>query len=177
VIRGTNKPVLLIRAGTPLPAREIGILNKLLVPLDGSKESAVIVPYVEELISKVIAEPKPEVTLLQVIAATHYIAAGEAVTNVPYTKAEIEQLKAETKSYLEKAGSELKGKGVSTKFEVAVGNAAEEIISFADKINANLTAMSTHGHSGFSHLSLGSVADRVLRHGNTPLLLVRPAGA
>jgi len=66
---------------------------------------------------------------------------------------------------------------VSAKSEVAVGDAAQEIIELAGKINANLTAMSSHGYSGFSQLFLGSVSDRVLHHGNTPLLLAKPAGA
>jgi len=177
VVRETSKPVLLIRVGAPLAMREKGKLNKLLIPLDGSKLGEASLPYVEKLTSEVTTEPKPEVTLLQVIPPTHYVAAGEAVAKVPYTEGEIEQLSAEAKSYLEKAGSGLKSKGVSTKFEVAVGNAAEEIIKFADKIDSNLTAMSTHGYSGFNRLFSGSVADRVLHHGNTPLLLVKPTKA
>ena len=177
VARETSKPVLLIRAGVPPAMREERKLNKLLIPLDGSKESEVILPYVEELVLEVTTEPKPEVILLQVIASTHYVSAEEAVTKVSYSEAEIEQLKAEAKAYLEKAGSELKSKGITVKYEEAVGNDAEEIINFADKINADLTAMSTHGYSGFSRLFLGSVADRVLHHGNTPLLLVKPTKA
>jgi len=33
--------------------------------------------------------------------------------------------------------------------------------------------MSTHGESGFSRWEHGSIADKVLRAGSTPLLLVR----
>lgn len=35
--------------------------------------------------------------------------------------------------------------------------------------------MTTHGHSGFHHLLVGSVAERVLRKASTPLMLVRHA--
>jgi len=177
VIRETSKPVLLIRAGVPSVMRERGMSNKLLVPLDGSKMSEVILPYVEELTSGVATKAKSEVTLLQVVNVAHYIASRDMLTPVPYSKAEIEQLKAETKSYLENVGGGLKSKGIAIKCEVAIANPAEEIIKFAAKINANLIAMSTHGHSGFSRLFLGSVADRVLHHGNTPLLLVKPIEA
>ncbi len=176
VIRETSKPVLLIRAGAPLAMPGKGMLNKVLVPLDGSKLGEAILPYIEELMSEATTESKPEVTLFQVIAATHYVAAGtEVVKTIPYTEAEIAQLKTKAEAYMEEAGSGLKSKKVTVKCEVAIGNAAEEIINLADESNANLTAMSTHGRSGFNRLFLGSVADRVLHHGDTPLLLVKPA--
>jgi len=177
VIRETSKPVLLIRAETPLATREKGIMNNILAPLDGSKLSEVILPYVEALATGTTTKVNPEVTLLQVIAPAYYIPSGRAVTQVSYSKTEIEQLKAKAKNYLERAGNRLKSKAITVKCEVAIGDAAEKIIEVTYKINANLIAMSTHGYSGFNRLFLGSTADRVLHHGNTPLLLVRPPEA
>ncbi len=147
VVRATKRPVALIRAKSArLDVREKGILNKALVPLDGSKEGEAVIPYIEELASRL----KAEVLLLQV-----------------------GPLKANTEDYLEKVGGGLKGKGITTRFEVRVGDAAGEIIKLADEINADVVAMSTHGRSGISRWALGSVAERVLNAGNTPLLLVR----
>ena len=57
--------------------------------------------------------------------------------------------------------------------KVATGKAADEILKTAEEINADLIAMSTHGRSGISRWALGSVAERVLRSGNRPILLVR----
>jgi nucleotide-binding universal stress UspA family protein len=37
----------------------------------------------------------------------------------------------------------------------------------------DLIAMCTHGRTGLARWALGSVADRVLRAGGTPILLVR----
>ncbi|MFA4836072.1 MAG: universal stress protein, partial [Dehalococcoidia bacterium] len=99
------------------------------------------------------------------------------IIQVPYTEKETEQLKANTMLYLEKAGERLKAKGISTKFGVTVGDPAEEIINLADKTGADLVAMSTHGRSGIARWALGSVADKVLHAGNTPLLLVRASGS
>ena len=177
VIREASKPVLLIRAETPLATREKGIMNNILTPLDGSKLSEFILPHVEVLATETSSKVNPEVTLLQVIPPAYYIPSGRAVTQVSYSKTEIEQLKAKARSYLEKIGSRLKSKQIAVKYEVAVGDAAEKITEIACKINANLIVMSTHGYSGFSRLFLGSTADRVLHHGNTPLLLVKPAEA
>ncbi len=151
VMRATKRPVALIRAKGARPdVREKGILNKALVPLDGSKEGEAVIPYIEELASGL----KAEVLLLQV---------GPS--------------KADTEDYLEKVSDRLKSKGITTRFEVRVGDAAGEIIKLADELNADLVAMSTHGRSGIGRWALGSVAERVLNAGNTPLLLVRAPGA
>lgn len=41
----------------------------------------------------------------------------------------------------------------------------------------DVIVMGTHGRSGIKHVLLGSVAERVARHANCPVLLIRPKGA
>ena len=148
--------------------------EKIIVPLDGSKVGEAALPYVEDLATKFLPEPKVEVTLIQVLSSlSHYVVAGEASARIPYTEQEIEQMKKEASQYLTKAGESLRKKGASTKVEVAVGDAADEIIRAADKINADIIAMSTHGRSGLSRWAFGSVTDKVLRGGNKPVLVVK----
>ncbi len=148
--------------------------ERILVPLDGSKVGEAALPYVEELLSKLSPEVKVEVTLLQVISSlTQYVIAGEISAPIPYTEKEIEQIKQGAKDYLDKAGEALRSKGAIVRAKVGIGRAADEIIKVADEINADLVAMSTHGRSGLSRWAFGSVAERVLRGGNTPVLLVR----
>ena len=148
--------------------------ERILVPLDGSKTGETALPYVEELVTKLLPEVKVEITLLQVVSSlTHYIVAGEASTRVPYTEEEMEQIKGRAMDYLDQTGEVLRGKGAVVNARVAVGNAADEIIKAADDIEADMIAMSTHGRSGFSRWAFGSIADRILRGGNKPVLVVR----
>ena len=148
--------------------------ERILVPLDGSKVGEAALPYVEDLVTKFLPEPKVEVTLMQVLSSlSHYVVAGEATARVPYTADEIEQMKKQAAQYLRKAGKALKDKGAQTKVVVVVGDAADEIIRVADEINADMIAMSTHGRSGISRWAFGSVTDKVLRGGNKPVLVVR----
>ena len=149
------------------------MLKKILVPLDGSKVAEAVLPYVEELVSGLAPGIKGEVTLFHVLSPTYYVVAGEAGAPVPYTDAEIEQIKKKTVGYLDKAGEGLRSKGAVVECKVGVGSAAEEIIKTADEINADFIAMSTHGRSGLSRWAFGSVTDRVLRGGNRPILMVR----
>ena len=148
--------------------------ERMLVPLDGSKTGEAALPYVAELVSKLAPAGKVQVTLLQVVSSlTHYVVAGEASARIPYTEAEIEQIKKKAMAYLNKAGKALRSKGAIVKCKVRVGKATDEIAKTADEINADLIAMSTHGRSGLSRWAFGSVTDRVLRGGNKPVLMVR----
>jgi nucleotide-binding universal stress UspA family protein len=49
------------------------------------------------------------------------------------------------------------------------------IIAYAQEQAIDLIVMSTHGHSGFKRFFLGSVTDRVIRAGQTPVLVVPAA--
>ena len=148
--------------------------ERILIPLDGSKVGEAALPYIEELVSKITPGLKVEVILYQVVSLlTHEVVAGGQSFAVPYTEKEMEQIKKKAEDYLDKAGEGLRSKGATVKIRVGVGSAADEIIKAADEINAGFVAMSTHGRSGFSRWAFGSVADRVLRGGNRPVILVR----
>ena len=149
------------------------MLRRIIVPLDGSKVAEAVLPFVEDIVSGLKRGVKGEVTLLHVLSPTYYIVAGEAGAPVPYTDAEIEQIKSKTMDYLARLGEGLKSKGAKVECKVGVGRAAEEIIKIADETEADLVAMSTHGRSGLSRWAFGSVTDRVLRGGNRPVLMVR----
>lgn len=168
VVRGTKRPVALIRAKGARPdVRDKGIWGKAVVPLDGSKESEAVIPYIEELVSRL----EVEVTLLHMFVP-HYDIYSEAQL------LQIESLRASAKNYIERVAAQLKQKGIAVKAEfreVTHGAEAEEIIKLADETQAGVVAMSTHGRSGIGRWAFGSVADRVLHEGKTPLLLVRPS--
>lgn len=175
VLRATRQPLALVRAKGARPDMlgERNILSKILVTLDGSKESEAVIPYIEELASKL----KAEVILLQVIAPDYHIYAAGGPEYGVYAEQQMESMKKFARDYLEEIITRLKQREVTAKAEIMLGTVAETIINFADQTNASLVAMTTHGRSGVSRWALGSVAERVLRAGNTPLLLVRTPGA
>ena len=148
--------------------------EKILLPLDGSKVGEAALPYVEDLVKKMVSGEKVEVTLIQVLSSlSYYIVAGEASARVPYTEQEIEGMKKQAANYLRKTSAPLKKLGATIKIRVAVGNAVDEIIRAAEENKANLIAMSSHGRSGLSRWAFGSVTDRVLRSGKRPVLVVK----
>ena len=149
VVRATKRPVVLIRAeGASHGVLQEAMLKKALLPLDGSKESEAAIPFVAELASRL----GMSVVLFQVLAI------GD---------------KALAEDYLENIEVQLKQKGVTVESQVRFGEAATEIVNLAAEIHAGVVAMSIHGQSGMRRWVLGSVAERVLYEGSTPLLLVR----
>ena len=66
-------------------------------------------------------------------------------------------------------------KGLSREGEectVAVGKAAEMILSQAELWKPDLILMGTHGRTGLDHFLNGSVAEAVVRHSRLPVLIV-----
>jgi nucleotide-binding universal stress UspA family protein len=58
--------------------------------------------------------------------------------------------------------------------EVQIGLPAPEIVRAATRLPADLVVIGTHGTTGFEHLMLGSVAEKVLRTSRVPVLTVPP---
>ncbi|HUA35182.1 MAG TPA: universal stress protein [Candidatus Binataceae bacterium] len=54
------------------------------------------------------------------------------------------------------------------------GDPAQEIVKAANDLDAELIVMATHGRTGIEHFLLGSVAERVVREAERPVLTVRP---
>lgn len=50
------------------------------------------------------------------------------------------------------------------------------VVSRANEIHADLIVIGTHGHTGVTHMLLGSVAERVVRFASVPVLTVGPGG-
>ncbi|HLI82213.1 MAG TPA: universal stress protein [Candidatus Binataceae bacterium] len=61
------------------------------------------------------------------------------------------------------------------KFELrtTVGQPAASILHAQKNLSADLIVMATHGRHGFAHLFLGSVAERVVREAECPVLTIR----
>ena len=46
-------------------------------------------------------------------------------------------------------------------------------MKIAEKEKVDLVVISTHGETGFRHLIFGSVAEKVVRHAQCPVLTIR----
>ena len=59
---------------------------------------------------------------------------------------------------------------VKTKLEVLRGDVANEILDLANRIDAGMIVLATHGHSRFRNAILGSPAEKVVRLSPCPVI-------
>jgi nucleotide-binding universal stress UspA family protein len=79
-----------------------------------------------------------------------------------------DQLLAETRAFVDQE----RAPGVIVEAAVRGGNPVQEILEEAVRGHADLIVIGTHGRSGFEHLLLGSVAEKVLRKATCPVMTV-----
>ena len=163
-------PVMLIRAqNVKQTDQQTRLINHMLIPLDGSSLSKLALPVGEELASKL----KVGITLFEMATTIRpFNDTSGAGAYIDYSKMN-EDEKKRTGSEMNALETELKEKGLSVTSIVTSGSdAANEIIELCKKANIDMVVMSTHGRSGLGRWVFGNVAEKVLRHGETPLLLI-----
>jgi nucleotide-binding universal stress UspA family protein len=129
------------------------MFTRVLVPLDGSPESAIALP----LARAVARSTGAEISLLQVVPSD-------------------EQAK-QAKAALERIASELASPEIHVTTRVCEGEiVADEILEQVRTQGADLVVMRTHGRAGVMRAVLGSVTQRVVAESQVPVLLLRPGG-
>ncbi len=88
----------------------------------------------------------------------------------PWLLAELEELRQRVTV----AGREATAAGVEVAPLATAGQPVHDILDCASTLPADLIVMGTHGTSGFQHLVLGSVTEKVLRKAPCPVLTVPP---
>jgi nucleotide-binding universal stress UspA family protein len=170
VCRTVPIPVLLVR---PQGAHDAGpsgrLFKRMLIPVDGSQLSQLALPVGEELAAKL----KVSITLFQMANMVRLLDDGSG--GAPYmdyaglNDTEKRRVAAE----MEKIEKSLKEKGLDVTTVVTSGfDAASDIMEVSKKTGVDLVVMSTHGRTGLGRWVFGNVAEKVVRYGQTPVLLV-----
>ena len=171
VLRGTVNPLLVVRAPRDAKTDGEAALTSVIVPLDGSD-------IAEAVLSRIAALAKAlelHVILVRVYALPLATYGGDDYYVPDYIELK-DQFKDEAEEYLNSTASFLRAQGVAHVSTVVIeGSAADAIISLARTTPDNLVAMSPYGRSGLQRWVLGSVTEKVVRHCEDPVLIVRGA--
>jgi nucleotide-binding universal stress UspA family protein len=140
--------------------------DKILVPTDFSPSSEPALLFAVELARAVGAS----LTLLHVYNATPYeIPEGMPVSGI----INIDGVIAEFRKQLEAAKSRAEQAGAArVDTTLLQGVAYAEITRLAEQRGYGLIVMGTHGRTGFAHMLLGSVAEKVVRKASCPVVTV-----
>jgi nucleotide-binding universal stress UspA family protein len=138
----------------------------ILAPTDMSAASIEAVAYAVGLARRL----QGRLVLLHVLSQQHVddrVEAGE------FVDVQIETEHARLHHWYVTSVPKAAREGVPTEFRVAIGNAADEILGFADTVPPELIVMATHGRTGLQRALLGSVAEAIVRQAPCPVLTLR----
>ena len=136
--------------------------HRILVAIEHSPADRTIIEHVAALAALTGAE------LLLV-----HVADGWAARNFDALKLRESEEMKEDRGYLEGVAAALRGRGLQVTTELAKGDPARELVRAADAWNADLIAMSTHGHRLLNDLIRGTTVDHVRHVTRIPVLLLR----
>jgi nucleotide-binding universal stress UspA family protein len=173
LIRTLEVPVLAVRAREGAAPTETVSVPEILVPLDGS-------PLAEAVLEPAAALARlwgAKVSLVQIVQPV-LLATDPAP---PFPSGYDEQLTAvqrdAAQDYLRGVAERLREQGIeATGIAVLGGATADTILDLARSERVGLVALATHGRGGVRRLALGSVADKLVRAADVPVLVVRPTG-
>ena len=141
--------------------------NTVVIPFDFSEQSTKAVDAAIEM-----AEESTSIHVIHVIDPTPIMISMDPALPVPasYDQGRYEQSLREMKK---RFGD---GKYGSLTVHCAIGDPGTVIVDYAKTVRANLIIMPSHGRTGLNRLLMGSVAERVLRLANCPVLVMRGPG-
>jgi nucleotide-binding universal stress UspA family protein len=148
-------------------SREEKTMKKIVIATDGSPSGLEAVEYGLELAAEQGAEP----ILVHVAPATEVLPVAAygmgAPVSVPHEPDEYDR------ASLDEAVDIAARQGLEAKAVLLVGNAAHEIVTYADSVDADLIVVGSRGHGAIAGALLGSVSSRLLHEAKRPVLVVR----
>lgn len=168
VARTSPVPVLVIRPQDAYEAFGSAPIHRFVVPLDGSALAATALPLAQRLALRM----HKQVHLVRVtpgtIIPTAAMGAPIAENVIQEARVAAEHDAART---LEEASAKLQAAGISTTWDVEAGDAFERITAAAHA--GDIVVIASHGRSGVRRWMLGSVAEKLVRLADAPVLVVR----
>lgn len=144
-------------------------IRKILVPLDFSALSKEALPWAIDLARRHDAS----ITLVHVYQPISFALPEGYVLPAPSALADLEVSLGKS---LDDARRDVEKSGLRVDTKIVQGVPFAEIVRLAREGSYDLVVLSTHGRTGIRHALLGSVAEKVVRKAQCPVLTVRPPG-
>ena len=146
--------------------------KRILVPLDGSQIAECVIPHIEAIAH----DSSAEVELISVIEPFDIPTRGKIALSEDDLKSIDAEAKQEAHTYLKNVANRLGGAKVKAHSVVITGKPAESLIDYAVNNDIDLIIMATHGRSGITKWFFGSIAEKLMRAVEIPILLIKANG-
>lgn len=172
VARHAPCPVLLAR---PLPGG--GELGSIVVGLDGSDNAARALDWLMHCLP---LPPLSEIRLVRAITPPAFLGYTDGILVPAYSETialALQQEAEDARATLARTADELTGEEAgaarTTAAEALPGDAASILLDAARDHGAALLVVGAHGRAGLERFLLGSVSEKVLRHADCSVLVIR----
>ncbi len=142
-------------------------IKKVVVPVDFSSTTNKVVDYAMMVADKLGAE-------VLFFHAINDFQGYDMMLVHPSFIGMTKDLEKESKERINSLVDEYKGREYGVGGDVAIGDAAEEIIKYAQEQNADMIIIGTHGVKGLEKILMGSTAERVVKNAPCPVLIFNP---
>lgn len=141
-------------------------LKQILVPTDFTESSSIALRAAIQLGRRFDAA----VELLHVdTEATLLVPPPGDLIALPIDVAELMRKSVER---LGELAADVRRTGLVCTTATEIGTTHTEIVEHAQRINADLIVMGTHGRQGLGHVLVGSIAEKVVQHATCPVLVI-----
>jgi nucleotide-binding universal stress UspA family protein len=137
------------------------MLERILIPLDGSSRAELILAQLRPLI-------KREGTNILLVQGVYR---APSLARIDTGKL-AEERTAQAESYLHHIVHRLEADGIPSRSIIKAESPEDAILDSAKELNVDLIAMTTHGRMGFQRWTMGTVTEKVLRGADVPLLII-----
>ncbi len=144
-------------------------IQRILVPVDFSKDSLNALKYAAELGTSFQAE----LQLLHVVDQTYLATSPELMMANPKLAKLLQEQWQVSEAQMARVTADLAKKGRPVRHLMKRGSPSQVIVDTAKRSGVDLIVMGTHGRTGLAHVLIGSVAERVVRMARCPVLTVR----
>lgn len=145
--------------------------DKIAVPLDGSPLAECVIPHIEALADS----PKCEVQLITVVEPVEIPTRGKMALSDENLKEIHKEQEKDAQTYLSQIVKRLDRSKIKTRAVILAGKPAETLVEYLHNNKIDLVVMATHGRSGLTKLFWGSIAEKVIRSVDVPVLLIKAA--
>jgi nucleotide-binding universal stress UspA family protein len=147
------------------------MFKRIVVPLDGSIRAERAIPVA----TRIARASGGSVVLLRVVStATAYWPNMVSEPTMRQIAMDADLTGAE--KYLSEVATRTKLDDVPTETVARYGPTASAILRVAHSSQADLIVLCSHGYTGMTRWALGSVAEKVARHADVPVLILREGG-
>jgi nucleotide-binding universal stress UspA family protein len=109
------------------------------------------------------------------VALVHVVARFDIVPTIAFglPAAQPHPIAAKERLVLEEASAVAAERGIAARTKLLEGDVVDEIVAYADVVDADLIVLGSRGHGSLASAALGSVSQGVLHEARRPVLVVR----